>query len=211
MMLQKLNKAVAVFFTAAFFLVIFSYPPAKAEELYAAPEKAIDFILPAADGTSVRLHDLLEKGPVVLSFYRGGWCPVCNEQLQSFQEILPNIQDAGAALVAVSPEMPEHAADTALGNELDFYVLSDKNNTVARGYGLIWEVPEDAREGFSNWLKETTGRSLADYNAAEGYELPVPATFVIAPDGAIVYSFIDPDYRKRADNADILDALGRLH
>ncbi len=172
---------------------------------------APDFTLPNVDGAPRNLYKLLEQGPIVLSFYRGGWCPYCNDQLYAYQQILPEFQELGAELVAVSPEKPESANDTAIKNELVFEVLSDEGNQVARAYDLLWEVPEEKREQFSEWLKGETGKTLTEFNGVNNYELPIPATFVIAPDHTVVYVFQDEDYKKRAKMDDILDALENLN
>ena len=172
--------------------------------------KAKDFILPGAHGQDARLYDALQEGPVVLSFYRGGWCPICNEQLQAYQARLGDIKALGGQLIAISPETPSHAEATALKNHLGFAVLSDRDNAVAKAYGIVWRVPDSHQEGFAQWLKGATGQSLADYNGQEGYELPVPATFVLSTDGTVVYAFKDVDYKKRASVDDILSALQSL-
>tara|TARA_R110001592_G_scaffold27763_26_gene102958 strand:- start:16526 stop:17209 length:684 start_codon:yes stop_codon:yes gene_type:complete len=172
--------------------------------------QAPDFTLPNMDGKVRRLSDMLQRGPVVLSFYRGGWCPYCNDQLYAYQQILPEFQDLGAELVAVSPEEPKSAQDTALKNEVEFEILSDHGNKVSRLYDLLWHVPEEKREKFSTWLKGETGKTLEEFNGIDDYELPIPATFVIAQDGTIVYVFKDEDYKKRAKIEDIIEALKNL-
>lgn len=173
--------------------------------------KAPDFTLPDAEGHKQSLAGLLKDGPVILSFYRGGWCPICNDQLYAYQQILPEFEELGAQLVAVSPERPESAQDTMTKNFITFTVLSDADNKVARQYDLIWTVPEDKREQFSEWMKKETGKTLAEWNGIDNYELPIPATFVIAQDGTVVYVFKDEDYKKRASNKDILKALENLN
>ena len=172
--------------------------------------KAPDFILPNANGVTHTLRTILESGPVILTFYRGGWCPVCNDQLYAYQEILPEFEELGAQLVAVTPETPNSVQDTATKNAITFEVLSDAGNKIAREYDLIWEVPEEKRDGFSTWLKTETGKTLAEFNGIDNYELPIPATFVIAQDGTVVYVFRDEDYRQRAKNEDIIKALENL-
>ncbi len=174
-------------------------------------DKAPDFELPNADGKVRKLYEMLKAGPVVLSFYRGGWCPYCNDQLFAYQQILPEFQELGAELVAISPEKPRSAQDTMSKNELEFEVLSDQGNVVARAYDLIWLLPEEKREGFSGWLKKETGKTLSEFNGIDNYELPIPATYVIAQDGTIAYVFKDEDYKKRAKVEDILKALDNLH
>lgn len=172
--------------------------------------KAPDFTLPDAEGTGKKLSDYLAQGAVILSFYRGGWCPVCNDQLYAYQQILPEFEELGAQLVAVSPEKPESVQDTMAKSYLTFDVLSDEGNKVARLYDLLWIVPEADRAAFSEWMKKETGKTLAEFNGVENYELPIPATFIIAPDGTVVYVFKDEDYTKRADNQVILQTLKAL-
>lgn len=172
---------------------------------------APDFTLPDAQGITVSLSEELKNGPVILSFYRGGWCPICNDQLYAYQQILPEFEELGAQLIAVSPEKPESAQDTITKNALTFTVLSDEGNKIARLYDLIWMVPEDQREKFSTWLQQETGKTLAEYNGIENYELPIPATFVIARNGKVVFVFNDEDYTKRARNEDIIAALNALN
>ncbi|PIR37107.1 MAG: hypothetical protein COV35_10945 [Alphaproteobacteria bacterium CG11_big_fil_rev_8_21_14_0_20_39_49] len=174
-------------------------------------EIAADFSLPNPDGKNISLYEELAKGPVVVSFYRGGWCPVCNRQLQEFQVNLSKIEDAGAKLIAISPETPSNSEKTAVKNLLKFEVLSDNGNELARKYGIIWQVPESDREGFSEWLKSTTGQTLEEFNNHEGYELPVPATFVIGKDKIVKYAFKDIDYKKRADINEVLETLKNLN
>lgn len=172
--------------------------------------KAPDFALPDAEGAEKKLADYLAQGPVILSFYRGGWCPVCNDQLYAYQQILPEFEDLGAQLVAVSPEKPESVQDTMSKSYLTFDVLSDAGNKVARLYDLLWTVPEADRAAFSEWMKKETGKTLAEFNGVENYELPIPATFIIAQDGTVIYVFKDEDYTKRADNQAILQTLKEL-
>ena len=172
--------------------------------------KAPDYTLPNANGQERTLSEMLKLGPVILSFYRGGWCPICNDQLYAYQQILPEFQELGAQLVAISPEKASNAQDTAIKNELTFEVLSDHGNKIARAYDLIWNVPESDREKFSEWLKGSTGQTLEEFNGIDNYELPIPATFVIAQDGTVVFVFRDEDYKQRAKNEDIIQALENL-
>lgn len=171
---------------------------------------APNFTLPNADQQDRELYDYLEDGPVILSFYRGGWCPYCNDQLYAYQEILPEFEELGARLVAISPEKPSSVQDTMSKNYVTFDVLSDEGNKVARMYDLLWTVPEEQRESFSQWLKGETGQSLEEFNGVDNFELPIPATFVIAQNGEVVFVFKEKDYKKRAKNEDIIQALENL-
>lgn len=167
-------------------------------------EKAPDFELPTATGEPVKLSELLKKGPVVLTWYRGGWCPYCNLQLHAYQEVLPRFEALGAQLVAVSPQLPDNSLDTKQKNALAFAVLSDVGNKVAKQYDLVYTLPEPVQQKFAGRL------DLAKYNGDDSAALPLTATFVIAPDGTVVYRFVDTDYRKRAEPGDILGALEKL-
>lgn len=164
-------------------------------------QKAPDFSLPNATGETVQLSQLLENGPVVLTWYRGGWCPYCNIQLQTYQQVLPKIKEYDATLVAVSPELPDKSLSTKEKNELDFVVLSDQGNEVAKQYGLVYTLPQPVQEKFKGKL------DLAAYNGDDSGQLPLAATYVIDRDGQVVYSFVDADYRKRAEPTAILQAL----
>jgi peroxiredoxin len=187
---------------------------AKLEELRARfdPKTAIglddrapDFTLPDALGKPVFLGDLLRVGPVVVTFYRGGWCPYCNLQLRAYQAALPELTALGACLVAISPQLPDGSLSTAEANELTFDVLSDVGNAVARRYGLVWTLPEELRAAL-----RSSNKALPAINGDESWELPIPATYVIARDGRVVLAAIDADYRTRLEPDAILTALKSL-
>ena len=162
-------------------------------------DKAPDFELTDANGNTVALNELLAEGPVVLTFYRGGWCPYCNIQLRAYQQNLEAFQALGANLVAVSPEMPDNSLDTTEKNELQFTVLSDTGNTVADKFGLRYEIDPVLVERF--------GPMLEGYNGDDTHTLPLTATYVIATDGTIKYSYVTADYKLRAEPSHILAAL----
>lgn len=168
-------------------------------------DPAPPFELPNAIGQTVRLADLLAQGPVVLAFYRGGWCPYCSLELKALQEALPALTEAGARLVAVSPQTPDATLSTREKKELQFDVLSDVGNAVAREYGLVFEVPADLVDAYRGF-----GIDLEGANGDATHELPMPATYVIGTDGTVRYAFVDPDYTKRAEPSDVLQALERL-
>lgn len=171
----------------------------------AAGDRLPDFELPDALGRAVKLSKLLEAGPVVLTFYRGEWCPYCNLQLHAYQATLPEILARGASLVAVSPQTPDHSLSMAEEHQLAFAVLTDSGNRLARSLGLVFTIPEADRA-----LYLAVGNDISSFNGDESWELPVPATFVIGRDGAVALAFVDPDYRKRLEPAEILAALDGL-
>jgi peroxiredoxin len=187
---------------------------AKIEELRAsfALERAIgldgqapDFTLPDPRGHTVALGELLRSGPAVVTFYRGGWCPYCNIQLRAYQGILPEMTALGARLVAISPQLPDGSLSTAETNDLTFDVLSDVGNHVARRFGLVWSLPEELRAAL-----RSNNKALPGINGDDSWELPVPATYVIARDGRAVLAAIEVDYRQRLEPDAILTALRTL-
>ncbi len=173
-------------------------------------QKAPDFTLANANGHEKRLSKMLEKGPVILTFYRGSWCPYCNDQLHAYQENLQKIQDMGAQLVAISPEKPESMVDQVLIKDLEFEVLSDSGNDVIRAYDLVWFADEKTIAKTSKYVEKKTGETLAKRNGLSGAELPIPGTFVINNKGIVTYAFVNEDYKKRAPIKDVLAAVDAL-
>ncbi|WP_200252499.1 peroxiredoxin-like family protein, partial [Lamprobacter modestohalophilus] len=168
--------------------------------------QAPDFNLPNAFGERVRLSDLLAEGPVVLTFYRGAWCPYCNLQLRALQQSLPEIEARGAQLVAVTPQLPDKSREQVEDDGYAFEVLSDLDDRVMQAYDLYFEVPADLDAVY----RERLGLDLAEYNGPDRRVLPVPATFVIDGDGVIRAAFADVDYRKRMEPAAIIAALDQV-
>jgi peroxiredoxin len=160
-------------------------------------------VLGNAKGETVDVGELLKKGPVIVTFYRGGWCPYCNLELKAYQELLPKIAAAGASLVAISPEKPDETLSTAEKNALTFEVLSDVGQTVARAFGLVYEFTDELKSAYRGF-----GLDIPTLNGAPGeWALPVSATYVIGQDGVIIYAYTDVDYRDRADPREVLEAL----
>ena len=163
------------------------------------------FELPNVRGGNLSLSSALLDGPVVLSFYRGSWCPFCNLELNALQAALPEIRALGARLIAISPELPDNSLSHAEKLALEFDVLTDRGNRVARDYGLIMTVHETLRPLYLEW-----GLDVPAANGDDSHELPVPATYVIDTGGIVRAAHVDKDYTKRMEPADILDALKRL-
>jgi len=168
-------------------------------------DKAPEFRLPNVKDGDTTLSELLESGPVVLSFYRGGWCPFCNLEFKALHDKLPEMQALGATLVGISPEALAVSQQTAQDNALEFEVLSDEGNRVARDYGLVMVVDEAIRPHYMQW-----GIDIPTANGDETFELPVPATYVIDQSGVIRAAHVDKDYTKRMEPADIVAALRAL-
>lgn len=173
-----------------------------AQRAIAVGATAPDFTLPGATGNNVQLANELKSGPVVLSFYRGGWCPYCNLELRALQAALDSFGSHGATLIAVSPQAPDASLTTAEKHGLGFPVLSDVGNDTARRYGLVFAVSPELRETY-----ERLGIDLVAANGDESHELPIPATYVIDPSGTVRFAFVNADYTKRADPTDVIDAL----
>ena len=155
--------------------------------------------LPNATGDRVSVQTLLEQGPLVISFYRGGWCPYCNLELRALQQVLPAIQSLGAQIVAISPETPDSSLTTQAKNDLAFQVLSDVGNKVAADFGLVFTLPEALRP-----IYEGFGIDIPAHNGDDTFILPIPATYIVQPDGTIVHAFINADYTQRMEPQDIV-------
>ncbi len=168
-------------------------------------DTAVDFVLPSADGDSVSLSELLADGPVVLAWYRGSWCPYCNLELAALNDVLPQIEQYDASLVAISPEVPDSAASMVERDTIDFVVLSDVGNKVADKYGLVYELPQSVLQYFEGRI------DLSAYNADNENKLPLAVTYVVDTDRVIRYAFIDADYKRRGEPADILKTLRELN
>lgn len=168
-------------------------------------DSAPDFTLPDATRRSISLAALRQSGPVVVSFYRGQWCPYCDLQLRAYQEVLPRIRALGATLAAISPQTPDESLSTAEKRALEFHVLSDAGNEVARRWGLVWKVGASL-----DALHQAFGVDLAKSNGDTSNELPVPATFVVEPAGRIALAHVDPNWRVRLEPAALISALEKV-
>ncbi|WP_240339593.1 peroxiredoxin-like family protein [Flavobacterium arcticum] len=168
-------------------------------------DTAMNFTLKNASNEEVNLYDELEKGPVVLMWYRGGWCPYCNLTLQYMQQSLPEFKEQGANLLALTPELPDSSISTKEKNELEFQVLSDIDNKVAKEYKVVYKLTDDVAKSYENSFE------LSKYNGNDDAELPLAATYVIGKDKVIKYAFLDAEYRNRAEPKDIIAALKKLN
>lgn len=168
-------------------------------------EQAPLFELQDAHGRIVRLADLLAAGPVVLSFYRGVWCPYCNIDLQELQLHAESIRAAGAALVAITPQTPANSRKLIADHGLSFPILSDPGNAVAERYGLRYRLPD-----YLIALYRQLGVDLPVINGNDDWTLPIPARFVVASDGRICYAEADPDYTVRPEPEELLRVLKEL-
>lgn len=167
-------------------------------------EENFNFSLPDVRGNLVELEKLLEAGPVVLSFNRGNWCPYCNLEMKVLRSNSDAIRKLGGQLVAVSPDI---LYKPRVANEEDtgFYLLSDRNNKIAKKLGLSFEVPAYLFKAYKE-----VGINLEEYQGEKKAVLPVPATFVIDSSGTFVFAFASEDFTRRASISEILSALAKI-
>ena len=161
-----------------------------------------DFVLSNQSGEQKSLAELRKSGPVVVVFYRGGWCPYCNLELRAYQQVLPQLKEAGAQLVAVTPELPDSSLSTTEKNGLEFEVLTDVGAEYAKEIGIAFSLPEEIREIYAN-----LGGDLQRFNGAGNFNLPIPATFVVDTDGKVAFAHVDVDYTTRANPEDVLSVV----
>jgi peroxiredoxin len=177
----------------------------QARRALKAGHRAPEFTLDDPDGKPVASRDLLAKGPLVLSFYRGVWCPYCNLELQALQAELPQIEARGASLVAVSPQTPVNSRRSQRDNKLTFPILSDPKSEIANAFGIRFALP-----GYLVAVYKTFGNDLPTVNNDPSWVLPMPARYVIGQDGLISYAEANPDYTQRPDPSELLPVLDRL-
>ncbi|MGL4805924.1 MAG: redoxin domain-containing protein [Bacteroidales bacterium] len=200
-MMKKLSIVMVLIMTA---IHSFTLSAQAVEQGLRVGDKAPEFTLNDQNGNPVTLYSLLKKGPVVLTWYRGGWCPYCNLALKSLAEKSTEFSDLGATFLAISPELPDKTASTAADNKLPFAVLSDINNNVARKYDLVFQLNKETVQAYEK------GFGLSDYNGNEKGELPVPATYIIDQKGIIRYAYVNPDYKHRANPDEVLAQLATM-
>ncbi|MFI5287358.1 MAG: peroxiredoxin-like family protein [Candidatus Dormibacteria bacterium] len=167
---------------------------------------APNFSLPDALGQPVTLSELLARGPAVVTFYRGEWCPYCNVQLRALQAALPDFHELGASLVAISPQAPDHSLSLTQKHALAFPVLSDVNQDVIRAYKVQFTLTGDLEDLQVNVWRNDPRAQNADHSRS----LPVPATFVVDRGGIVRAASVSADWRIRAEPADIAAALRSL-
>ena len=177
----------------------------QADRALKAGWRAPKFALPDAHGVEVRSTDLLAKGPLVLTFYRGVWCPYCNMDLQAIEAAAAEIRALGASLVAISPQTAPNRRKSERENALSFPILSDHGNSVANEFGLRYRLPDDLIAVYKGF-----GNDLAVGNGEESWTLPMPARYVIGTDGVIAYAEVNPDYTRRPDPSELLPVLLRF-
>jgi peroxiredoxin len=171
-----------------------------------AGDTAPAFTLPDADGKPVSSRDLLAKGPLVVTFYRGVWCPYCNFDLAALEEARAQIEARGASLVAISQQTQANSRKSQRQNELGFPILGDKGGETSAQFGVRWTLPEYLRE-----VHKAVGADLTQFNGEESWTLPMPARYVIGQDGVIAYAEVNADYTRRPEPSAIFPVLDRLN
>jgi peroxiredoxin len=177
----------------------------QAKRALKAGDRAPEFTLPDPDGKPVASRDLLAKGPLVVTFYRGAWCPYCNFDLQALEQARLEIEARGASLIAVSPQTAANSRKSQRSNKLGFPIVGDKGGELADKFGLRWHLPEDLQA-----VHKQLGADLVAFNGDDSWTLPMPARYVIGQDGIIAYAEINPDYTQRPEPSDVFPILDRL-
>lgn len=177
-----------------------------AERALKAGDRAPAFTLQDSEGTTVASKDLLAHGPLIVTFYRGVWCPYCNMDLQAIQAALPEFDSRSARLVAISPQTQANSRRSTRDNKLSFPILSDPGNEVAAAFGLRFKLPDYLIDLYTNTFKN----DLAVVNGDPSWTLPMPARFVVGTDGVILYAEVNPDYTRRPDPTELLPVLDKL-
>lgn len=167
--------------------------------------KAPEFALPDAKGRLVHSDELLERGPLVINFFRGDWCPFCRIALKALNEALPEISAAGAQLIAISPDTGGRLLRAKKGLDLSIDLLSDVDNGVALAYGVAFRITAAYQQTLVSF-----DINLPELHGNEGWIVPIPATFVIDRTGIVRYAFVEPAFVRRAEPEDIIAALQQL-
>jgi peroxiredoxin len=165
-------------------------------------ERFFDFSLPNTNDETIELKELLKNGKVIIAFFRGSWCPYCNLELQALQKSLKQIVDRKAELVAISPQKPYYSKELKNNHQLDFELLTDKDNALAKQLGISFEL-----QNYVIPTYDSLGIKLSNYNETENNELPVPAVFVIDTDYRITYKFVDTNYMNRLNIQELIEQL----
>lgn len=183
-------------------IFVSSFAQNKPEGLF-INSKAPDFKAKDQSGSEVVLKDLRKKGPVVILFYRGNWCPYCNKELKNFQDSLQFFTAKGASLIAITPEGGEGVSKTVEKTGALFPIVHDAEMKLAKGYAVSYEVDDRTAARYKNF-----GNDLLVINNQKGKPvLPVPAVYIINKDGAVTYRYFDADFKKRPSVKDILAEL----
>jgi len=161
--------------------------------------------LPNAVGKTIDVNSLLKEGPLVINFYRGAWCPYCNLELNALQKALPEIKSLDAQLIAISPNTPDNSISSIEKHGLEFEVLTDAGNNIAKEFRLVFNLAEELRPIYQQFNFD-----IPKYNGDESWELPIPATYIVNTDGKIAHAFVNADYTQRMEPTEIINKLKEL-
>ncbi|HEX2590773.1 MAG TPA: peroxiredoxin-like family protein [Rhizomicrobium sp.] len=164
-----------------------------------------DFMLPNAEGVLINSKDIFGAKPVIVSFYRGMWCPYCSAELNALAEVSPRLQQLGAGVLAITPEIGGLALKTKKERDLDFEILCDVDNGVAMDCGLMFRIPDDIQPSYLKFNVD-----LPKVYGNDSWMIPIPATYVVGKDGVITHAYVNPDYRDRLDPETLLDVIPKL-
>lgn len=168
-------------------------------------DTAPDFLLPDENGRLHSSKELRREQPLVVSFYRGGWCPFCKAELRALQAIKPDLDRLKAKIVVVSPDTRDLPRQLKEELGLDLTMLADVDHGVATAYGILYRVPEETRAHYSG-----LGHDFGHRHGSTEWMLPIPATYVIDKDGVVRAAFVEPDFTIRQETSDILDEISQL-
>ena len=164
--------------------------------------KAYDFKAKDQNGNEVALKDLRKKGPVVIVFYRGYWCPYCSKSLKRLQDSLQLLTDKGAQVVAITPQGKDGIDSTIAKTGATFPIISDEGMLIANKYGVALKVDDRTVGRYKN-----AGIDLLKLNGQKEASLPVPAVYIVDEDGAVTFRYFNEDFRKRISIKELLDEL----
>jgi len=176
-----------------------------AENAIHAGDQAPGFRLRDPDGKMISSHDLLNSGPVLIIFYRGGWCPYCNLDLRATEAVARQLRSLGASIVAISQQSAHESRSAERMNGLSFPSLVDRGGKVARAFGLRWKLSRELRAA-----EMESGLDLAAVNGESSWTLRMPALYVINPEGIVEYADVSADYTRRCDPTELIPILNDI-
>ncbi|GAA5097775.1 peroxiredoxin-like family protein [Wohlfahrtiimonas larvae] len=165
-------------------------------------DQAPEIIVLDTDGQTINLYDLLKHGAVIINFFRGNWCPFCMAELADYHQVIHQLNLSKQQFLFISPQMEEYSAQLKVEKKIDLTLIADQYNQIARQFGLVFTLDENIRD-----LYKKMGADLTIINGDDSFELPIPATYVVAPSGKITYAFVETNYMMRAEPRDIVSML----
>lgn len=165
-------------------------------------DQAPDISVLDTDGKEIKLYDLLKNGPVIINFFRGNWCPFCMAELSDYQESIQQFHLPTTQFLFISPQMQAYSAQLKSEKDFDLTLIADQHNEIARQFGLVFTLDDNIRE-----IYKKIGADLSAINGDNSFELPIPATYVVAPSGKITYAFVETNYMMRAEPREVLSMI----